>query len=253
MSKFKDGLTSICTESKALWNKSEKKAVIGIMFMTMVIALYFYFGIQDFFVKMFPNTNHIGYYKYLYHNFAPALFFFVPSVILVKFVFKQPLKEYGFTLGDYKLGLKICAIGIPLLVLSGLFVSLTDTDMNTLYPLARDVIGGSFGVIALYYLSYIVYYISWEFLFRGVGYFSTEKLGVFVAVAITTMISALIHSSIAGFGKPFSETFSAIFAGVIFGLIAYKTRSMLYPLILHMTVGFSTDFFISIFTNSGII
>ena len=68
-------------------------------------------------------------------------------------------------------------------------------------------------------------------------------MGVVAAILFTTMISALIHTSIASMGKPMIETLSAIPAGIIFGYIAYKTRSMIPPLIIHTLIGFSTDFF----------
>jgi membrane protease YdiL (CAAX protease family) len=74
-----------------------------------------------------------------------------------------------------------------------------------------------------------------------------------MAIAVSTMISALIHSSIAGFGKPLAETFSAIPAGIAFGYVAYKTRSVWYGFYLHSLVGFSTDFLIAVFIRNGLI
>ena len=107
-------------------------------------------------------------------------------------------------------------------------------------PLALT--GGALIII----LAYILYYIGWEFLFRGLGLFSLTKGGInpLSAILITTLISALIHTSIAGFGKPMIETLSAIFAGGIFGYITYKTKSIYYSLYMHALVGIFTDVFI---------
>ncbi len=239
-------------EIKHIWEKSDKDAVKGILFMTLMVTVYFYFGIQDFFAKYFPNTPNLDYWKYIYHNFMPVLIFFGAGILFVKFILKKPLAEYGLTAGDYKTGLKYLLILSPFLIIAGL-TTVGDKGMNTMYPLARYVIDAPFRFVILYYISYLTYYVGWEFMFRGIGIYSIEKSGAFLAIAVSTMISALIHSSIAGFGKPFAETLSAIPAGIAFGYIAYKTRSIWYGFCLHALVGFSTDFFISLFTRSGII
>lgn len=245
MIKFKE-------EIKALWEKSDKNAFKGIMFITVILTLYFYFGIQDFFASLFPNMENLDYWKYIYHNFTPILLFFGLGILFVKYILKGKLSDYGLCKGDYKLGIKLCLAVTPLFIIAGL-TTVGDKGMNTMYPLARYVINAPFQFVLLYYISYLAYYVGWEFLFRGIGIFSIEKSGVLLSIAVTTMISALIHSSIAGFGKPFAETFSAIPAGIAFGYVAYKTRSMWYSFYMHVVVGFSTDFFISIFTRSGLI
>jgi hypothetical protein len=52
-----------------------------------------------------------------------------------------------------------------------------------------------------------------------------------------------VPSTLLHIGKPWGETSSAIVAGICFGAIALRTRSMLYPLLLHWYVGIATDFF----------
>jgi len=82
-------------------------------------------------------------------------------------------------------------------------------------------------------------------LFRCIALHGTkDKSSVLGSILITTMISALIHTSIGGFGKPMIETLSAIPAGLIFGYISYKTDSIYYSLYIHALIGFLTDLFI---------
>ena len=47
---------------RALWDKSDKNAVKSILFVTLVVTLYFYFGISDFFAATFqiPTSLIIG-------------------------------------------------------------------------------------------------------------------------------------------------------------------------------------------------
>ena len=114
--------------------------------------------------------------------------------------------------------------------------------MIATYPLTKVFLTAPFGFALIYYLSLIGYYIGWEFLFRGLGQFSLErKTGALTAILIVTMLSTLIHTSIAGFGKPLLETLSAILGGLVFGFVAYKTRSIWYSFFLHLLMGFMLD------------
>ena len=147
------------------------------------------------------------------------------------------------TNGNGKLILKICLIALPIALLCGLSAVL-DKDMSVTYPLVNL---GTYQIhyIVVYFVSYFLYYVGWEFLFRGMLYFTGEnKCGALISILITTLISALIHTSIGGFGKPMIETLSAIPAGLIFGYMAHKTRSIYPSLFAHIIVGFSTDIFI---------
>jgi membrane protease YdiL (CAAX protease family) len=62
------------------------------------------------------------------------------------------------------------------------------------------------------------------------------------AILIQTMASTLLH-----IGKPAPETFAAIIAGVAFGLIAWRTRSILAPVALHWGIGVLNDMFCAFF------
>ncbi len=241
------------SELKEHWAACDKKAVISILYITVILTLYCYFGTAGFFLKSFPQTDNKEYWSVLYHNFSPLLFFFSAGLLFVRFGLKEPLSESGLGLGDKKWGIKVCLILTPVFILSGL-VSAFDKEMNTMYPLARGILFAPVGYALLYFLSYFLYYVGWEYLFRGIGIrMISKKSGAMMAVAVTTLVSALIHTSIAGFGKPFTETFSAIVAGIVFGYIAYRTKSIWYTVWLHMVVGFSQDIFIILFTRSGII
>ena len=236
-------------EWKKVTEGADMKAIVTIIYMTFALGLYFYFGIQDFFSQTFGDkftTEELLYYKYIYHNFMAFFFFFVLSIPVFKFVLKQKAEDVGLVFKEKKLSTNIILLALiiaPLFSLSAAF----DADMSSLYPLGGAMIFKSAGFFILYYVSYIAYYFGWEYLFRGFGFFNiSNKYGVALAIAVTTMISALIHSSIAGYGKPFAETFSAIFGGIILGFIAYKTKSIYPTFAAHLFLGFSLDMLIQI-------
>jgi membrane protease YdiL (CAAX protease family) len=240
----------IKNQFKALFAGADHKAVIAILWMTLVITLYFYFGIQDFFVKsfghLFSKPAELVYYKYIYHNFAAFFFFFVLTAPFSVFALKNNAEEIGLKLPKKKLAIKIMLAALVITPIAGLSAAF-DADMAAMYPLGGEMIFSSVGFFALYYISYIAYYFGWEYLFRGFAFSNiNRKYGAALAIAITTMVSALIHSSIAGFGKPFAETFSAIFGGLLFGFITLKTKSIYPALLIHFWLGFSMDMLIKL-------
>ncbi|TFG83190.1 MAG: CPBP family intramembrane metalloprotease [Spirochaetales bacterium] len=129
------------------------------------------------------------------------------------------------------------------------------------YPYARDLVdlvrsGGPMhfaGHLALYFF---LYYVPWEFCFRGFLLLpfvaAAESLAsapgldperrqsasmlLWMAILFQVIPSTMLH-----FGHPLSELASAIPAGVAFGYLAYRSRSIVPGLILHAAVGFGTD------------
>ena len=229
---------------KNLFKDSDWKMVVSILFSTIILFVYFYFGTFSAFEKYFPNVQNLAYWKIIYHNCMSFVLFFVIGSLFSRFVLKNNARQMGLGFGDYKLGLKLCLIALAVVPLVALSTVLSP-DMTSTYPLVDFSTYGKWYYILGYFISYFLYYVGWEFLFRSILLFSCEeKCGVLGAIVITTMISALVHSSIAGFGKPMVETLSAIPAGLIFGYITSKTKSIWYSLFIHMLVGFLTDMFI---------
>lgn len=222
-------------------NKTMPQALI---FAVFIIFIYCYFGSSSFFEITFANLDNVNYYKIIYHNCMSFVLFFCLGVLYVKFVMKKNLKDFGLGLGNKKLGgwlILIATFVVPLLA----FTVLLSPDMKSTYPLVDLHANNAWWQCVLYFASYVLYYIGWEFLFRGIMLFGTkERFGLLGAILVTTLISALIHTSVAGFGKPMVETLSAIFAGFIFAYITNKTNSIYYSLYIHILVGVCTDLFI---------
>lgn len=105
----------------------------------------------------------------------------------------------------------------------------------------------------MHLLAYVVlYYLPWEFLFRGV--LAVLPVGVFrqfakengtssVPVEALLLIASIqiIPSAILHVGHPVTETLGAVVFGVIAAFFAVKTGSVVPGLILHAAVGLSLD------------
>jgi membrane protease YdiL (CAAX protease family) len=141
------------------------------------------------------------------------------------------------------------------------------SDLGSYYPYSRDMIGRVresgmlpfFGHFAAYFF---LYYLPWEFFFRGFLLFpfalAAERAfgaaaggpgAAAASEARTATIAALvlfqtIPSTMLHFGHPLTELASAVVAGLLFGALAWKTRSIVPGLLLHASIGFGTDLFI---------
>jgi membrane protease YdiL (CAAX protease family) len=70
--------------------------------------------------------------------------------------------------------------------------------------------------------------LGWEFFFRGWLLFGFARRFGPDALWLQAVPFALAH-----IGKPEVETFSTIFGGFAFGWIAYRTRSFVWPFLVH--------------------
>jgi len=86
---------------------------------------------------------------------------------------------------------------------------------------------------------YALYYIAFEFFYRGFLLRVVEtSWGPGPAIWVQTLASTLVH-----LGKPMPEVLAAIPAGLVFGALALRSRSILYPALLHLSIGVATDLF----------
>jgi membrane protease YdiL (CAAX protease family) len=167
-----------------------------------------------------------------------ALFLAVP-VLIILLAAPDPrafLAAVGLTAGRAGRGLLITAASVPVALLAAVFGS-RDPAMKGQYPFSKEACA-SLKSFILYETSYLFfYYLSWEFLFRGILFFPlVATAGLIPALTVQTIISTVYH-----FGHPDTEILAALGGGLIFGLIAYTTGSFLYPVVIHAAVGIGND------------
>jgi membrane protease YdiL (CAAX protease family) len=219
----------------------DRKSATVLIASPILMVLYMYQGNHAFFLKHFrhlvADASYQPWAAYGY-QFAMALLLFVLiPMLLIKFVIRAPLADFGFGLGDWRFGLKALAVTIPLAV-PLLYLGSGDPEILKTYPLVK--MAAKSGRHFFYWtLTYMTFYIAWEAMFRGFMQFGLrERLGDFGSIMFQTMASVLLH-----YDKPFSETFSAIFAGAAWGAVALRTRSFWYVMIFHWLFGLCNDAF----------
>ena len=182
----------------------------------------------------FADWPLAGVYPRVYFSVtAFALFFLVP-VLIVKIGFRERLADYGLTVGDWRKGLKFAAFFFAVMI-PVIWIASRTVAFQSRYPLG-DHAGDSLAHLALYEGAFLVYFIGWEFLFRGfllVGL--SRRFGAY-AILIQLVPFALMHVR-----KPEAEAFGAIVAGVALGVLGLETRSCWYGVALHWIVAVMMD------------
>ena len=122
--------------------------------------------------------------------------------------------------GDWKIGIILTAIGIILMGIVLWFVARNPAMQAYYKPQVNGLPWNTF--LDLF---------GWEFFFRGFILFAfVRKFGA-EALWLQAVPFALAH-----IGKPEIETLSTIFGGFAFGWVAYRTRSFVYPFLIHWFV-----------------
>lgn len=177
------------------------------------------------------------FHRKFYWSGSITLIYLIIPCLIVKFVFKKSLKDFGISFTnigkDYPLYLLMLAIMLPILYL----ISYTQSFQNK-YPLFQPAINNFFPLFIWWQIIYFIQFIATEFLFRGFLIHGLKLRFGFYSIFISTVPYCMIH-----FGKPFAETIAAIIAGVVLGTLSLKSRSIILGIIIHYSVAIIMDLF----------
>ncbi|MFH1438834.1 MAG: CPBP family intramembrane glutamic endopeptidase [Pseudomonadota bacterium] len=236
-------------ELKKQFEGWEKEAGVTLILAAVLMTLFAYQGHPDFFLEKFGHLSWVKekpeFYSQAFRFLFTFVIFFVIPALTVLIVYRKPLASYGLALGDKKFGLRFVAVSFVVAPLP-LYLNAGSADFLKGYPLWPEV-GASAGNYVLWIFLYLVFYIGWEFFFRGFMQFSLKgRMAPFFIIMIQTLASTIIH-----IGKPEGETLAAIVGGIIFGAVALRTRSSLYPLLVHWYLGALTELFTWLHMTGG--
>lgn len=145
------------------------------------------------------------------------LYLMIPLLITL-ILFRDDPRGYGFSFGDWKLGLTYTALGVLFMAPVIYFLGSGNAVMKSYYE---------YFMLGLPWTTFLDL-IGWEFFFRGWILFAyARKFGV-EAIWLQAVPFALAHIA-----KPEVETLSTIFGGFAFGWVAYRTRSFVWPFLIH--------------------
>ena len=231
---LKKEITSLKNHTKTL----DKKVVIIFLSVAVLQTISWYITSRQFFrTNLFENYQfHPQVYliEYLYWFAGDFITLLILPVLLIRFILKEKLTDYGLRIGDYKAGFRIVLIFLAIMLPIVWFASASDSFSNV-YPHLNST-RDSWNVFIIYEIGLLIYMVAWEFIWRGYMLFGLYERFGFYAIFIQMIPFVILHN-----GKPMLETFGAILAGLALGVLALRTKSIFYCVIAHMGVMFSID------------
>ena len=220
-------------------NRLDREIVIIFLSVAVLQTLSWYFTSLQFFrseftCKYFSNDANADLYGFVYWFIGDCISLFVIPLLVIKILFKKSIKEYGIQFGDFNFGLKV-AIAAMLVMLPVIWVMSSRADFASQYPQLFSAKTDWIKFI-IYETALFMYLFSWEFIWRGFMLFGLEKKFGFYAIFMQMIPFVILHN-----GKPVIETLSAIVGAVVLGIIALRTRSFIYGVIMHFGIVFSID------------
>lgn len=194
-----------------------KIAVLTIVSTLLLMVDHYYYPLLPW-TKWFPAWESTGLSLKILDR---TLMYFVIPMFFVLVVFRENPKKYGFTFGDWKAGIIITLGGILLIAPVLWLVARADSSMQDYYK--SQVSGLPWNTLLDLF--------GWEFIFRGWLLFGYGRKFGAEAMWLQAVPFALAHIS-----KPEVETLSTIFGGFLFGLVGWRTKSFVYPLLIHWFV-----------------
>ncbi len=150
-----------------------------------------------------------------------VLYLAIPMVVILV-LFRESPGNYGFKLGNWRLGLLSTVAGCLIMAIVLWFLARTPAMQSFYEERAPE------NALYLIYITAVDLF-GWEFMWRGFMLFGLAyALGPGPAIFLQAVPFAFMH-----LGKPEIETLSTIFGGAAFGFIAWQSGSFFYPFLIH--------------------
>jgi membrane protease YdiL (CAAX protease family) len=217
------------------------KTFLILFTITLLYMTYTYQGDPEFFLLYLNRSPsfikaqaNAQYYQWVSAFFLLGL---IPALI-VKIVFRERFTRYGLFGGRPLPVVLITLFGIVIITPITYFGS-KRSDMSSFYPLVLNA-GDSPILFVKSSLFYVLYYIGYEFCFRGYLFLGIkEDVGEWQALAISLIATVLLHVN-----RSQGEMIMTIIIGVAFPLVVDRFKSLWPAVFMHAYAGVSLDYWI---------
>ena len=230
----------IILNPKTLYTSDQIKPTLILILSALLPAVHRYFGSMEFALQKFQPISEFAASVYMFG--AAFVLMGVLPLVVIYFIFREPLKSYGLNLGDWRIGLPAVAILFVLIAGIMIYPASQTEEIRAFFPFDKNAGDSVFSFLRLEVLRGLFFYSAWEFFFRGFMLFGLRKyFGDWMAICIQIIPSCLWH-----IGMTSGEIFGSLVAGFLFGILAIRTRSILWVFLLHYLIGVVLDLFILI-------
>jgi membrane protease YdiL (CAAX protease family) len=242
-----------------MFTKDQIKPAVILLYTVIAVSVWYYFCSQSDFRLLRNRHVHPDVWFGSLPLFSAAVLFGLIPAVIVRWGFREKLADYGVKIGIVHRTVRSFLLAVPLVTVIAVWTGHNPAFYNV-YPLNETlrqsenppqgvspahptpanstyypVIGP--GLFLIHSLFYLGYYAGWEFLFRGfIQHGLTARCGLLTAILIQTLASTMLH-----YGHPPVEVFASIIAGIVWGVIAYRTQSVLSGFLQHSLLGIVCD------------
>jgi membrane protease YdiL (CAAX protease family) len=217
--------------------RNHHKPTIILLSSTVLMLVWKYFGTAEFYTDVLAARINFADPQALsaYYQFASCLVLLgVLPALVIKFVLRERLADYGLQFGHRLYTIRSACVAVPIFVIAG-YVASMEPSVQEAFPINKQA--GVTTPFLLHIFTYVLFYIGWEFHFRGFLQFGlSDSMGRTSAIMIQVMASSLLH-----IGQPWTESMAAIGAGILWGWTAHRTNSILSGLLQHLALGIALD------------
>ena len=243
MSNLREALTRVLGDFAALFGPAGARTWFLLGAATVLQVAFWYLSTPGPSLISFVPRDPAGAIQGI--GFAVAALFLAPALLQV--MTGGSLRDLGLRLGDHRFGLAAVAVCAPAGILLMALSSGQGSGLQGAYPWAGSAVGASLGVLLLWAACYALYYLAFEFFYRGfLLKLLVPTVGPELAVWLQAMAATLIHV-----GKPLAEVIAALPASLLFGVMALRSKSILYPALLHLLIGLALD--VAILARQGVL
>lgn len=175
--------------------------------------------------------------RIIFQRLAGLMIMGVIPFAVVLLVTQQPPSYFGF---GFQNGPKVLwwTLAASAVILPLSFLNARKPFNLSMYPQIR-VKEWSYSLLFRSNLTWVLYLIGYETLFRGILFFPLlDHLGLVPAVAINVTIYSLAHIP-----KGITETVGAIPFGIVVCLAGYATGVIWFPILVHSLMALSSEWF----------
>lgn len=184
-------------------------------------------------IKKLGGSSIDVYYK---RGLVFTLFGILP-ILMIKYIFKQPLRNFGYGLKSIKstivITLLLYTVSLPVILIAS-----RSWKLQNIYPEVRESIESKLSFLYSA-ISYILFYFGYEALYRGFLLFGLrEYLGEWTAIIISMGFASVSHLN-----TPGSVFLASVITGILFPWINLRAGSLWPVFLAHSGIGVSMDFF----------
>ncbi len=226
---------------KDLTAPENRKPAVVLLLTPFLLTTFKYYGSKAFYLSHLaataPALGDADWRAELYHFLSAFLLLGMIPALVTRFGFRESLGTCGVRCGDARYSCKALLVMLPLAVLAA-YAGAQSPEFRAEYPFDQGA-GRSTGEFIGHAAAYLLYYLGWEFFFRGfLQHGLRGRFGPWNAILVQTVASCLVH-----IGKPAAEIYGSILAGLVWGVVVFRARSLWAVLLTHWSLGVALDYF----------